>query len=316
VIAKVEKLSLRSLNPSLASGFDIDQFTLDEIDQLPLSTSLKEKLKVWASHGIKKKRKALTDRQLALNYENIQRAIRGFKKAQLKQLQSKKKLALAKKQKNKSFAQIETDQAKQELEKNKQALERAQKESSSHLKLNREELHALVKAVLQVEEPQAIQTSNQSSSSETQKSTQTESVKILKSFTALPPSVQTVVASFLYNRREVIEKNGTPEEKNFWNATVKQNDWNEVAKLLKKPRNEVDHVKIRRLAETDYLIQNLLQKQPFLTDLTEMATNSKSPTKNHDEGAKYWKTSLKLDLEKTVPTDCIQSFKFVPGKSF
>lgn len=78
----------------------------------------------------------------------------------------------------------------------------------------------------------------------------------------------------------------------------------------------MDHLKIRRLTEADYLIQSLLQKQPSLPELTEIASNSKTSIKGPDAGAKYWKTSLNLDLEKAIPADCLPSLKFVPGKSF
>ncbi|MEZ5406358.1 MAG: hypothetical protein R3F23_09435 [Verrucomicrobiia bacterium] len=314
MIAKFEKLSARQLNPSVGLGLDINQLTLDEIDKLPLNASLKEKLKVWAtSYGIKKKRTALTDQQLALNYEKIQAAIRNFKKAKLKHLRAKRKMALTLKQKAKnSFAKIEVDQTKQEFEKNKQTLEKIQKENSSHLKLNREELHALVKATLQVEEPQAIQTQNSSPSQETSKTSQTESVKSLKSFTALPPSVQTVVASFLYNRREAIEKNGTPEEKNFWNATIKQNDWKEIAKILKATEYNLDHLKMRRITEADYLIQNLLQKQSALAASPAQIekTSQPQPTSPKSEKAMhYWKKNLNLEIGKALITECVRPHK-------
>ncbi|MBX7157780.1 MAG: hypothetical protein K1X66_05290 [Verrucomicrobiae bacterium] len=313
MIAKFEKLSSRQLNPSVGLGLDINQLTLDEIDKLSLSASLKEKLKAWATYGIKKKRTTLTDQQLALNYERIQTAIRNFKKAKLKHLRAKRKLALTQKQKTKnSFAKIEADQTKQEFEKNKQTLEKIQKENSSHLKLNREELHALVKATLQVEEPQAIQTNSPAPSQEISKTSQTESVKSLKSFTALPPSVQTVVASFLYNRREAIEKNGTPEEKNFWNATVKQNDWKEIAKILKATEYNLDHLKMRRIAEADYLIQNLLQKQPALTTAATPVQKTSEPQATSAKSEKamhYWKKNLNLEIGKAILTECVHSHK-------
>lgn len=303
-------LPLKTGGVTIGPNFDIGQHTLAEIDALNLSPLIKAKLKKWAAYRLGKTRNAINDPTLAFEYEEIQKAMRAFKKAKLKQLRTKRKLALAKKQKAQtSFAQIEADQAKQELQKTKQALDHAQKENSFYFTITREELNALVQAIIQVKEPHVIETYNQAISHETKQSPQVDKIKTLKPFAALPASVQTIIASFLYNRHESVEKTGTPEEKAFWNAAVKQEVWTEVAALLKESHLDQEPLKTRREQEADYLIKKFVQEQNL--PLNKISSSEiKSTLKTNQEEIKYWKTHLKIEVEKILPAAGISSFKF------